>query len=212
MKFHARWAGTVLMHRIARYILGAVLLIPAVSSHAASLVNGDVLSFTSAAGSYVSGSGYNPITNSIVPFDSASLNSLNGLIIGTAQPTFPGIDQTWVDTTFVQSGNHYTTSPVNVLSPTTLDFSGWALHWSGFNLPFGATQGVANYSFDGTNFTLDYSWNAVTNNGGVLLSGAVADYQLHLVGTVSSVPIPAAVWLFCSGLLGLIGMARRKAA
>lgn len=29
---------------------------------------------------------------------------------------------------------------------------------------------------------------------------------------VSSVPIPAAVWLFGSGLLGLIGMARRKKA
>ncbi|MGV7235663.1 MAG: VPLPA-CTERM sorting domain-containing protein [Nitrosomonadaceae bacterium] len=30
--------------------------------------------------------------------------------------------------------------------------------------------------------------------------------------TVSSVPIPAAVWLFGSGLLGLVGMARRKKA
>jgi hypothetical protein len=30
--------------------------------------------------------------------------------------------------------------------------------------------------------------------------------------TVSAVPVPAAVWLFGSGLLGLIGVARRKAA
>ena len=30
--------------------------------------------------------------------------------------------------------------------------------------------------------------------------------------TVSSVPIPAAVWLFGSGLIGLIGVARRKKA
>ena len=29
-------------------------------------------------------------------------------------------------------------------------------------------------------------------------------------GDVSAVPIPAAVWLFGSGLLGLVGMARRK--
>lgn len=29
---------------------------------------------------------------------------------------------------------------------------------------------------------------------------------------VSAVPVPAAVWLFCSGLLGIVGMARRKAA
>jgi len=31
-----------------------------------------------------------------------------------------------------------------------------------------------------------------------------------LSGTVNSVPVPAAVWLFGSGLLGLIGIARRK--
>ena len=33
-----------------------------------------------------------------------------------------------------------------------------------------------------------------------------------LPGTVSSVPVPAAVWLFGSGLLGLLGIARRKKA
>jgi len=31
-----------------------------------------------------------------------------------------------------------------------------------------------------------------------------------LAGTISSVPVPAAVWLFGSGLLGLAGVARRK--
>lgn len=36
-------------------------------------------------------------------------------------------------------------------------------------------------------------------------------YALSSVITVSSVPIPSAVWLFGSGLLGLIGLARRKA-
>jgi len=37
--------------------------------------------------------------------------------------------------------------------------------------------------------------------------------SLHVTGySVSSVPVPAAVWLFGSGLLGLVGMARRKKA
>jgi hypothetical protein len=35
---------------------------------------------------------------------------------------------------------------------------------------------------------------------------------VYLVRNVSAVPIPAAVWLFGSGLLGLIGIARRKKA
>lgn len=33
-----------------------------------------------------------------------------------------------------------------------------------------------------------------------------------IINSVSAVPLPGAAWLFCSGLLGLIGMARKKAA
>lgn len=36
------------------------------------------------------------------------------------------------------------------------------------------------------------------------------DYSIEVAGTASTVPVPAAVWLFGSGLLGLIGIARRK--
>ena len=35
--------------------------------------------------------------------------------------------------------------------------------------------------------------------------------RAEFTGTVSAIPIPASVWLFGSGLLGLIGIARRKA-
>jgi hypothetical protein len=42
-------------------------------------------------------------------------------------------------------------------------------------------------------------------------SAALPDEVISF-GTVSPVPIPAAVWLFGSGLLGLVGMARRKKA
>jgi hypothetical protein len=32
-----------------------------------------------------------------------------------------------------------------------------------------------------------------------------------MIGTVTPVPIPAAVWLFGSGLLGLAGIVRKRA-
>ena len=35
--------------------------------------------------------------------------------------------------------------------------------------------------------------------------------NVHIGNSLSAVPIPAAVWLFGSGLIGLIGLARRKA-
>jgi hypothetical protein len=45
-----------------------------------------------------------------------------------------------------------------------------------------------------------------SGKGGSLFAWAVYD------GDVAAVPLPAAVWLFCSGLLGLVGIARRKKA
>ena len=63
-------------------------------------------------------------------------------------------------------------------------------------------------------FTLDYA--AVVPKGDASGFGGVA-YTYHLTsGTttdtyhVQSVPVPAAAWLFGSGLLGLVGIARRK--
>jgi hypothetical protein len=69
----------------------------------------------------------------------------------------------------------------------------------------------------------------MTDAGGVIGVGYVlifeclnsdcSDYQnlydsevLTNVGTITAVPLPAAAWLFGSGLLGLTGFARRKAA
>lgn len=50
-----------------------------------------------------------------------------------------------------------------------------------------------------------------TGNGGfVNLTYLITD--LAAEGTLTTVPVPAAVWLFGSGLLGLIGIARRKRA
>ena len=50
-----------------------------------------------------------------------------------------------------------------------------------------------------------YTWADFTNNG-----GNIAD--LSNVRAFSVVPVPAAAWLFGSGLLGLVGIARRKRA
>ena len=53
-------------------------------------------------------------------------------------------------------------------------------------------------------FNMAYGRELTSSKGSNLLAWAVHD------GDVSPVPIPAAVWLFGSGLLGLIGLARRR--
>ena len=49
----------------------------------------------------------------------------------------------------------------------------------------------------------------VYNSGGVSASIA-GEVLVNVYGEAAVIPIPASVWLFGSGLLGLIGMARRK--
>lgn len=84
-------------------------------------------------------------------------------------------------------------------SDDTLSFSGYQLINS-----FGILLGnyVAAVSIDGNTITGDW------DSGVVPGSGIPGDF---MAVRNSAVPIPAAVWLFGSGLLGLIGVARRKA-
>ena len=45
-----------------------------------------------------------------------------------------------------------------------------------------------------------------------MIDGAFIKYHANFDFTTAEVPVPAAVWLFGSGLLGLVGVARRKKA
>jgi len=47
---------------------------------------------------------------------------------------------------------------------------------------------------------------------GVTAATTITDVAISFGTTPSTIPIPAAVWLFASGLIGLIGIARRKRA
>ena len=197
--------GGLSMQKITQSLIYVALLVVSATSHAATLQSGDVLQFT--ANSYVEGDwGGNQFI-----YDSASLTAQDGLIIGAAQPSIPGIDQTWNAAIAGITGNHRTTTGVTAINDSTLDFTGWTMTLGGSeDYTFGAQQNIADYTFDGTNFILDYNWDWSYNGTSPLGPVGVTAYHLHLEGVV--VPVPAAVWLFGSGLLGLIGIARRKKA
>jgi len=146
----------------------------------------------------------------------AIVNAGTGLTLGTAQ-AIGAIDNTW--SFGGNPGNHYSQTAVTVASASgnsaTLNMSGWIVNWNGGDINMGqgapATVTCGVDCSVGDTFALDYS--ATVPSGG--FKGFF--YTLHMAGTVSAgtvsaVPVPAAVWLFGSGLLGLAGVARRRKA
>jgi hypothetical protein len=161
------------------------------------------------------------------------ISPFDGIQLGIAQPASgshggspngtesPGIDNPWEF--FANTGMHETVAPITILSDdnngnVTLDFGGWSIEWNGIDMPLGgsssfpedtgiATMNCASTCEAGDIFILEYAAHVEPGNpsgfGGV-------PYDLHLEGTVSTVPVPATAWLFGSGLLGLVGIARRK--
>ena len=171
----------------------------------------------------------------VIASERTSIVQNDGLILGSIQAASgghsgppdgtesPGIDAAW--DFYSNTGLHFTTSATNVLSASgntaTIDFSGWHITWNdiaaismGGGAWAGNADGVAVVSCAvdcaaGDTYTLDYS--ATIQEGDPSGLGGIA-YQLHLVGTVSEVPVPAALWLFGSGLLALAGFSRRHKA
>ena len=140
-----------------------------------------------------------------------------GILLGQDQ-ILGGIDSEWGF--FGAPGYHFQNSSLSISSDNgmgdvTLSMSGWTVNWNGGDINMGeGADAIVTCGADcgvGDTFTLDY--NAVVPSGG--FEGVA--YLLHLSGTIgtgtvaaSDVPVPAAVWLFGSGLLGLVGVARRK--
>lgn len=135
---------------------------------------------------------------------------------------------------FGNTGSDYLTVAVSGGTTGGLNMSGWTVTWAGIPaIPMGTgawatatggghtgatgtfANGVGNFTWSGvygTAYTLDYRATVPLND----LSGfGGVQYELHLVGVVNeaapAVPVPAAAWLFGSGLMGLVGVARRKA-
>jgi hypothetical protein len=174
-------------------------------------------SITDIVGSYFA---FDNNDGTIVAVEKTPIGSFNGIHIGATQAASgshtgsidgsenPNIDNPW--TFFGSTGMHQSTVPIIDLGGGVLDFSGWNATWNGIasiplieTAPTTITCDTASCS-DGSNYTIDGAFHV--NGAGF----TTVDYVLHLEGTVSSVPVPAAAWLFGSGLAGLAGVARRR--
>ncbi len=82
-------------------------------------------------------------------------------------------------------------------------YAGWQLDLATLTVESDTTPGFLHLS--GTGFVSGNNYQGADVTWSLSASNA-ATYSM----TVTAVPVPAAVWLFGSGLIGLIGIARRK--
>lgn len=160
-----------------------------------------------------------------------------GLIIGVAQPyqgPSVGVDAPYDPSTgqnitsafqavfqgqpYPAWGTFYSTSAIVDNDGGTLDFTGWNMVWDVNPAIFGS--GAYHYPPGDAVFTLmpggaygtgRYALNYFSKNC------ATGDFEcqgilVHLEGSISLVPLPAAIWLFGPGLLGLVAVAKREIA
>lgn len=169
-------------------------------------------------------------------YEHTAMTVLNGVYINASQPASgshsgnpDGTESASIDAPFsffANTGMHQTTSPVSILSDdgnghVMLDFSGWSVTWNSIpdiymgGSDFWGDTGIATLVCGtdcsvGDTFTLNYAAHVPPNHPS---NFSDVYYGLHLEGTIGAVPVPAAFWLFDSGLLGLAcAMKRHKAA
>jgi hypothetical protein len=114
-----------------------------------------------------------------------------GTVSITNSSTFYGSVWTAYDVTFTDTGTSYDGSMLFSWSanPTIPVDASW-------DVDDGGTAGTAN----------------VTVNSSKIrpTSSAFPGFQPYFSGSLTQVPVPAAVWLMGSGLIGLVGVARRR--
>jgi len=157
-------------------------------------------------------------------FESPIING-TGIILGTAQPfdgPIPGPGNRYQDfgKNITAIGNflgipltNFTDAPIIAIDDATLDMSGWRIAWAeipSINLGNGGAATISCGTCDfGDAFTLDYS-TTIPDDDPYGFDGL--SYDLHLEGIItktSAVPVPAAIWLFGSGIFALFGFSRK---
>lgn len=86
-------------------------------------------------------------------------------------------------------------------------------NWSasgGFDMTTTAWEGITHVGLSLTNILTATSGTG-TGEYAFIQKGAVGGAVGIRVSTIPAVPVPAAFWLFASGLVGLVGLARRRA-
>jgi hypothetical protein len=156
-------------------------------------VNGDAGAVTLAPGDYRDVT----VQNGETLILGAGQYNMNTLHLGGSNAHVVVTDDTvlWIDDTFKLNGGIFGAGT-----------NGGARLYTGGNVTFGRSQ---NGTFTGqVTYAPHVNLGHSTSITGRIFADTISsDWNVNITGVV---PIPAAVWLFGSGLLGLVGIARRR--
>lgn len=127
---------------------------------------------------------------------------------GNVELDFSGWSVNWNGNEIGLGGSSWGSNPDGVAQMTcSTDCS----DGDSFNIFYTAT--VTEGAFIGVRYRLGFDGNSLAS-AALAVEGAaigpIEDLGVVATGTISSVPVPAAVWLFGTGLLALAGLARRR--
>ncbi len=96
----------------------------------------------------------------------------------------------------------------DVAGTIEMDLSSWFANWGGFDISQGSAIASGNWDSVTGDYTLHWDSIVAPAACGPFGPSCVAHWTLQ--GNASVVPVPGALWLFGSGLIGLIGLTRKQ--
>jgi hypothetical protein len=184
---------------------------------------GQVAGFTSAGGNIFGGSsvandsymvlGASTLTGGGLVMTDASTPVITGNALGGVQSKVNSEVSSWVSAAPTTGDLIDTTGSATFSVESGVLSNGQLLAGSNYSQTVGQAVGFYNVVSTGRNADSINGYSNANGTGFWFLS-ATGDltYNIASGGTTAPVPLPAAIWLLGSGLLGMAGIARRRAA